>query len=190
MAAAVRIKTCRIRPSYLSKTRRADSSTIHSGGSGSSFSFAAACGEASANAVILTMRSGPILIFGIGPTSTCFDRSSFRALKVFHLQFLPPPAVGGGAVLSLGFRGLALALLEGAPKAIGLSAGLDDSGAVGDAVDLACSLQLSPPLLSFTSLRPKKNSSLTKVPSSRPRNCDWYIRCVRVFWFRYPILKR
>ena len=85
--------------------------------------------------MILTMRSGPILIFGIGPTSTCFDRSSFRALKVFDLQFLPPPAVGGGAVLSLGFRGLALALLEGAPKAIGLSAGLDDRGAVGDAVD-------------------------------------------------------
>ena len=42
--------------------------------------------------LILTMRSGPVLIFSFGLTSTVFDRSSFRALKVFHLQFLPPAA--------------------------------------------------------------------------------------------------
>ena len=39
--------------------------------------------------LILTMRPGPVLIFSFGPTPTCFDRSSFRALKVIHFpEFL------------------------------------------------------------------------------------------------------
>src|SRR5262249_430955 len=51
-------------------------------------------------ALILTMRPGPVLIFSFGPTPTCFDRSSFRALKVIHFpEFLTfsRRRPGGGA---------------------------------------------------------------------------------------------
>jgi hypothetical protein len=41
----------------------------------------------------------------------------------------------GGAVLGLGFRGLALAFLQGAPEAVGLGSRLNDGGAVSNTVD-------------------------------------------------------
>src|ERR1700731_4461834 len=49
--------------------------------------------------------------------------------------FLPPPAAGGGAVLTLRLRVFALALLQGTAEAVGLRSGLDDIRAVSDAVD-------------------------------------------------------
>ena len=54
----------------------------------------------------------------------------FATLKMILLS----PA-GGGAVLTLGIRVFALAFLKGAAEAVGLGSGLDDIGAIGDAVE-------------------------------------------------------
>jgi hypothetical protein len=58
-----------------------------------------------------------------------FDRFQFRTPTAIYFKdrlFLPPPATGGGAVLTLGLRAFALALLQGTAEAAGLGASLDD----------------------------------------------------------------
>jgi hypothetical protein len=73
----------------------------------------------------------PLLIFEFGPTPTCFARLS---LSDSFNRYLLCPAAFGGAVSTLRIRSFAFAFLQRAPERVGLGPGLDDVGAVGDAV--------------------------------------------------------